>query len=436
MMPKVSSDTRCRFCDDTTLAATGKKWSEECGCVLDEDADPSAHPLAGGAFQAGKAPEDKRLRLLVVDDSRFIRNAIRRIVETSDRIEVIGEAGNGKEALEQIPLLNPDVITLDVNMPVMDGLTTLKHIMIKHPRPTVMLSTLTREGATVTFDALKYGAVDFLEKPSNLGKSDATAQERRIIRKILMAGEVEIGILQYLRTHSRRTANVLSHRSPCERVIAVGAAEGSLGSILKIIPGIDANHPAAILLMLYESSANIDAFAEYLDAHSALRVRRAGDGDVLESGTCYLGSGEDYMTVEIDTERPALRIHPNPFPNRRGAINMLLMSLADNFQSPLLGAILSGSGEDGVEGLHSLRRAGGQSVVQDPGSCLCEQMPYTAIRNTEIDLVVPDRGMADIFNRFIRTGDIGEMTREKKPIRHGRGLRGRGPEKRRAHYKR
>lgn len=409
MMPTVSSGARCRFCNDTTLTTTGKKLSDDCICGAHDGLDASVHPLTGTSFGTGNASRDKRLRLLIVDDSRFIRGAIRRIVETNDRIEVIGEAGNGKEALEQIPLLNPDVITLDVNMPVMDGLTTLKHIMIKNPRPTVMLSTLTREGATVTFDALKYGAVDFIEKPSNLGKADAVAQERRIIRKILMAGEVETGILQYLRTHPKKTGNVLNYRTfCCERMIAVGAAEGALGALLKIIPRLHANHPAAMLVMLYESSANIDAFADYLDAHSALRVRRAVDGDVLKSGTCYLGSGENYMTLDIDTTgRPALRIHPNPFPNRRGAINMLLMSLADNLQSPVLGAVLSGSGEDGVEGLHSLRRAGGKSVVQDPGSCLCEQMSYTAIRDTEIDLVISDRGMADVFNRFIETGDIG-----------------------------
>ena len=133
----------------------------------------------------------RKQKVLVVDDSALIRGAIRRIFEESIKLEVIGEASNGAEALDLIPRLNPDVVTLDVNMPVMDGLTTLKHMMIKTPKPAVMISTLTREGASVTFDALKYGAVDFIPKPSQVNGKGLEAQHEKIIRKVSMASRVE-----------------------------------------------------------------------------------------------------------------------------------------------------------------------------------------------------------------------------------------------------
>ncbi len=137
--------------------------------------------------------------LLIVDDSKMMRKAIADIFAADDRIQVAGEAADGEAALEIIPQIDPDVVTLDVNMPVMDGLTTLKHMMIETPKPTVMLSTLTLEGASVTFDALKYGAVDFVPKPSRLDDSTLAGQEETVVRKVALAAQVEIKAVHYFR---------------------------------------------------------------------------------------------------------------------------------------------------------------------------------------------------------------------------------------------
>ena len=177
-------------------------------------------------------------KLLIVDDSKLIRRAVSTIFEDQDKIQVVGEAGNGREALELLPKLNPDVVTLDVNMPVMDGLTTLKHIMIKSPRPTVMLSSLTQEGASVTFDALKYGAIDFIPKPSKTDGNSIGEQELNIIKKVKLAAEVKIESVHYIKSSPKEKSKNKPNNNECKGIFAIGSSEGGYGALLKIIPQI------------------------------------------------------------------------------------------------------------------------------------------------------------------------------------------------------
>ena len=338
------------------------------------------------------------IRLLIVDDSRLIRRAICNVFEADDTVQVAGEAKNGAEALEMIPRVDPSVVTLDINMPVMDGLTALKHIMIKSPKPTVMFSTLTQEGADVTFDALKYGAIDFIPKPSTLHGADIEKQHRNIIRKVTLASGVEIEGVRYLRPKPKsgtpmiifcedcggkniihpgeakkktvqcRACNktiVLSNQKTvdvrsmdCNYIFAMGACEGGYGALLKIIPGLPSNFPAAFLVVLYEESVYVDAFARYLADHSSFGVKRATDGEPINGGVCYLASGEEYTTINSINNRQCLRVHPAPFSTRRGSINMLMFSVAEAMKEHAVGVILSGSGNDGLEGLGEILRVG------------------------------------------------------------------------------
>ena len=339
-------------------------------------------------------------KILIVDDSKLIRRAVSNIFKAQDNFQVVGEAGNGKEALELLPKLNPDVITLDVNMPVMDGLTTLKHIMIESPRPTVMLSSLTQEGSSVTFDALKYGAIDFIPKPSKTNGNSIGEQEQNIIKKVKLAAEVEIESVQYIRSLPKEKYDKRPDGIECTGLIAMGASEGGYGALLKIIPQIIPDLSAALLIVVYADSKHVDAFTGYLESHSFVKVRRAKDGEEIKGGVCYLCSGEEYATVHSSGNKYNLQISPSPFAGRRGSINMLMFSVADVMGMRAAGIILSGTGDDGAEGLGEIVRTGGTAIVQDPKTCLCKGMAISAIDSCDVDFVISDTKIASEINNF------------------------------------
>ncbi len=343
-------------------------------------------------------------KLLIVDDSKMMRKAIRAVFSADDRIEVAGEAADGEAALEIIPQIDPDVVTMDVNMPVMDGLTTLKHMMIETPKPTVMLSTLTLEGASVTFDALKFGAVDFVPKPSKLDESKLEGQEETVVRKVALAAQVEIEAIRYIKDSPKGESAGPREQVACNHFIAMGAAEGGYGALLKIVPHLRPELPAAYLAVLYAASQHVDAFARYLDNYSSVRVKRAADGLPVEGGVCYLGAGEEYVTVQSRNGNLFLLVHPAPFKSiseRRGSINMMMFSAAEVMGSRAAGIVLSGSGDDGAEGLAEIIRSGGSTLVQDPKSCLYKEMAKSALNRCEPDHVIPDMTIASTVNRFL-----------------------------------
>ena len=323
------------------------------------------------------APAEAPIRLMIVDDSRLIRTVVRQMFDADEQVRVVGEAANGREALQLLPEVAPDVITLDIKMPEMDGLSTLKHIMIKRPTPTVMISALTRDGATETFDALRFGAIDFMPKPSQREAASLEDQKRRIKRKVKLAAGIKMDNVRLLRT---RPPNGGAPAIAIERCVVLGASEGGYGALLKIIPQLDPAWPAAYLAVLYAAEAHLAAFVNYLDANSSLRVRRAADGMPLEAGTCYLASGREYVTAVQDGDRTGLRVHPSPFPGRRGAINMLMLSLSEVMGARTVAVVLTGKDADGAEGAAEIARIGGEVLIQDPQTCLFKEMALSALR--------------------------------------------------------
>lgn len=337
-------------------------------------------------------------KLMVVDDSSLIRKAICNLFVDCENIEVIGEATNGSEALAMLPELDPDVVTLDINMPVMDGLTALKHIMIKSPRPTVMCSTLTRDGAETTFDALKYGAIDFIHKPSRLKDIELEVQHREIIKKVTLAASVDMGHVQFLRRPSRYNLPPLSNGRKYNYIIGIGTSEGGYSSLLHIIPQLDPQLPVVFVAVMHSDPEHMDAFINYLDRNSMIAVKRATHGEEVRAGICYIASGTDYVTINSIDGGYSLNVSPSPFPERRGAINMLMFSLADHVGKNSVGVILSGEGNDGGEGVAEIYNSGGSTIVQAPGSCLCREMARAAIEKCNSHLVVSGRAIATKIN--------------------------------------
>lgn len=343
------------------------------------------------------------LKLLIVDDSKILRDSVTRIFENDKDVEIVGLATNGREALDLVKQHRPDVITLDIRMPEMDGVTALKHIMIRYPTPVVMLSSLTMEGAAVTFDALRYGAVDFIAKPSAVDGEDVTAQESEIRNKVKFASVVEVEAIKYIRNLANMDLMGRDASHPeCNHVVAIGSAEGGYGALLKIVPNLRADHQAAYVITLYAAPEYVDAFATYLNNYSAVEVRRAVHDDVLRPGVCYLNSGHNYMTVHKDADNACrLHVQPAPFASRKGAIDMLMFSVAEALGENAMGIVLSGTGSDGAEGMEEIHRVGGTALVQDLKTCLFKNMVNAAVAWCPDARPVGDSHLADVVNELL-----------------------------------
>ena len=342
---------------------------------------------------------DKK-KILIVDDSKMIRKGLAGIFEASSSFEVIGEAADGKEALVAIRKLQPDVVTLDVVMPGMDGLTTLKHIMIECPRPTVMLSSLTQDGTETTFDALRYGAVDFISKPSRLENQSMDDLAEDILNKLDIAEGIDVGVTSYIRTNGANASAGNQPEGKCKKLVALGAAEGGYRALMKIIPHL-VPADAAYMVVLYAEESHVDAFASYLDKHSKITVKRALNDEVLQAGVCYLSAGSDYMIVHEQDNELTLHVSPAPFATRKGSVDRLFFSVAETMGENSVGVVLSGAGMDGSEGLEEIERVQGITVIQEPKSCLAQGMSKAALELCSPDYIVSDIDVPATINDLL-----------------------------------
>ncbi len=367
--------------------------------------EAAGSPVGGGMGESCPIEASRqRINLFIVDDSRMMRKVIANIFKNNPVVEVVGEAENGEEALQIIPQLKPDVVTLDVEMPVMDGLTTIKHLMIQAPTPTVMLSSMTVEGAEVTFDALKYGAVDFVAKPSNTGNANLEEQTNEIERKVRLAAEVELEAVRYVRAVSqdKKEAVALAGKK-CEGLVALGAAEGGYGALLKILPHLTTKSPVAYLVVFYAPSKHLDSFVSYMNKLSPLIIRRAENNGKVEAGVCYFASGEEYLTVHEQGGEMVLHLSSAPFATRRGSIDMLFFSVAERVKEKTVAVVLSGMGEDGGEGLEEVLRVGGTGIIQDPAGSLYREMPGAVATRCPGVQLLPDTGIPKSIKKVLTT---------------------------------
>ena len=383
----------CHTCNETLIVSLVAKTKGKNAQAAMQDA-----PVAGD-LEARREP----LRILVVDDSRMIRRVLCDIISSDPSKQVVGEAENGKVAIELIRQSKPDVITLDINMPVMDGLTTLKHIMISNPTPTVMISALTQEGATETFESLKYGAIDFLPKPSKVRGGDLKSQQEEILRKIDLVANVQIESIRYLRRPTMDKRQDLMDDLQCRSVLAFGASEGGYGALLNVIPRLTPELPAAYIAVMHQAPQHVDAFSRYLDKCSKIKVERAVAGMQLKGGTCYLAASTERFLVGEDSNKLKLHSDTGSSSNGPGAIDELMTSVATKLKNRSAGVILTGTGEDGLEGLGAIIREGGTAFVQDPGSCLFKETPAAAINLYSVDYMVSDKQMAGAINAYVRS---------------------------------
>ncbi|KIP87818.1 MULTISPECIES: protein-glutamate methylesterase/protein-glutamine glutaminase [unclassified Stenotrophomonas] len=327
-------------------------------------------------------------RVLIVDDSAVVRQILSEILASDPGIEVVGTAADPLLAREKIKRLAPDVITLDVEMPRMDGLAFLENLMRLHPLPVVMISSLTERGADTTLQALALGAVDFVSKPKLDVTRGLQGYADEIIEKVKTAARSRVRALVRapvapkvtLASPGAATAPRPSQFRTTDRLIAIGASAGGTEALRVVLEGLPADAPAVVMTQHLPATFST-AFAERLDRHSAMAVREASDGEAVLPGHAYLPPGGKHLRVIRDGARWRCRIDDGPPVNRhKPAVDVLFQSVAQSAGANAIGVILTGMGDDGARGLLQLRQAGAPTLVQDEATSVVWGMPGAAFK--------------------------------------------------------
>ncbi|HUQ45163.1 MAG TPA: chemotaxis response regulator protein-glutamate methylesterase [Gemmatimonadaceae bacterium] len=334
--------------------------------------------------------------VLVVDDSAFMRRLITQIIDGSPDFRVVGTARNGHDALRQIHALEPRIVTLDVEMPELDGMQTLGYIMSETPRAVVMLSAAgTAGGADLTLRCLELGAVDFVRKPSGPISLDLATVAETLLTALRAATEVNLGGVQVLARPRFVEAGLRTVPPPLPAgalaAVAIASSTGGPRALAEVIPNLPGDLRAAVLVVQHMPAGFTRSLAARLNLMSALTVTEAQDGEPIQTSRVYLAPGGLHMSVVIDGRgghRIALDSTPAVW-GVRPAADPLFHSVAQHFGRAAVGVVLTGMGRDGAEGLRRLREAGGQGVVQDRATSTIYGMPQAALQRAGAERVVP-----------------------------------------------
>jgi two-component system, chemotaxis family, protein-glutamate methylesterase/glutaminase len=342
------------------------------------------------------APTGRRIRVLVVDDSAFMRTALSRMIESEPDLEVVGSANSGAGALDKIVLLDPDVVTLDVSMPGLDGLATLRCIMSQCPRPVLMVSATTEKDADTTLSALSIGAFDCVPKQLSKESLDIMHIRPDLISKIRVAGHAHRPLPDQ-RPHAKKTAAsfvVSQSHSPAvaPEVVAIGVSTGGPKALEYMLPCFPKNFSLPILIVQHMPAGFTAPFAQRLNSLGTLTVREAIHHERVESGVAYIAPAGLHMRVVrgFSDPRPILSLDPQPEDALHiPSIDVLLDSVADVYRSSAIGVIMTGMGSDGAEGMSAIFRQGGLTIGQDEASCAVYGMPRVCANLGILNRIVP-----------------------------------------------
>lgn len=348
----------------------------------------------------------KKVNVLVVDDSAFMRKMISNILEDHARIHVIDTARNGQDALKKIKEHQPDVITLDIEMPIMDGIAALKEIMEHDPRPVVMLSSLTREGADKTLESMEFGAVDFIPKPSGSISLNIQAIEDEIISKVLEAAEVKVNKLKrdmptlpIKKVVPRPTFEKKPLVKPLsdqpksfKKIVAIGTSTGGPRALQQVITQLPEDLKAPVVIVQHMPAGFTKSLADRLNHISKVTVKEAADGDMLHPGVCYIAPGGFQMRVKSSTKGHQIKISKEE--NRNGhqpSVDVLFESLAELKGVEFISVIMTGMGSDGTNGMIQLKEHHPftHTISESKETCIVYGMPQAAEKTKLVDFVEP-----------------------------------------------
>ncbi len=349
------------------------------------------------------------VRVLVVDDSAFMRYVVSKELSADPSIKVVGMARDGLDALQKVGELKPDVVTMDLEMPRMDGLTALGRLMSENPVPVVLLSSLTQEGAAVTIHGLELGAADFVTKPSTVQAASSVETWQVLLVKVKAAARLDV---RRLRTRSTQAPRV-TPRPPVQiaapreqlkkpgRLVVVGTSTGGPRALFDVIPRLPSSLDAAVVVVQHMPPGFTRSLASRLNDVSPLEVKEAEDGDQIALGRALLAPGDFHMVVKrggrIGLERsPSLH-------GVRPAVDVTMESAASVFGARTVGVVLTGMGRDGTAGALSIRRAGGVVVAEDETTCVVYGMPRSAYEAGAVNKVVRLERVADAIVQAVST---------------------------------
>jgi two-component system chemotaxis response regulator CheB len=359
--------------------------------------------------------ERNRIKVLIIDDSALVRTMLTKILTTDPAIEVVGTAPDAFVAREKIKLLNPDVLTLDVEMPRMDGLQFLRNLMRLRPMPVVMCSSLTQRGADVTLAALELGAIDFVAKPKVDLAHGLEEYADELINKVHVASVARVrpmgsrpmptmgssGIV-------RRPAADLRYRTT-DQLIAIGASTGGTEAIRIVLTAMPPNAPG-IVITQHIPRAFSGQFAARMDACSQLSVKQAEEGDLIQPGHAYVAPGDQHLMVMRDGARYRCHLSDDdPVNHHRPSVDVMFHSIAENVGRNAIGVILTGMGADGSKGLRQMRERGAHTIAQDEKSSVVWGMPGASIAIDAVEVILPIDQIAGALLRH-------DQSREERPV--------------------
>jgi len=370
----------------------------------------------------------KPYRVLVVDDSALMRSELSKIIELDPQLEVVGTAINGHFAIEKVQSLDPDVVTLDVNMPQVSGLEALKTIMRDFPRPVVMISSLTQEGAEETIEALELGAVDFLAKPSGSISRDIDTQGDEIRKKIRTAATArskrrfQHRAASPIKTTTRPAARTAAPAAPRPGlrsnevvnpkvdpqgqirgggpqgvVVGIGVSTGGPKTLMNILPQIPGTFPGSIVIAQHMPEKFTSSFAQRLDKLCPMSVKEAQEGDIIESGTIYIAPGGKHLTL-VHRNRKLLVVtlsEEEPGKIYKPSVDILFESLNLNLGKNWLGVMLTGMGADGAKALTALRKIGGHTICESEESCVVFGMPGRVVEMGGAEFILDENQISE-----------------------------------------
>jgi len=353
-----------------------------------------------------------RIRVLIVDDSALMRRALKEIILTDPSLEVVGMARDGQDAIEKVHDLNPDVVTMDINMPVMDGLTSMQHILSDYPETSIlMVSSLTAEGALATFEALELGAFDYVAKPSGTVSTNIHIVGREIIQKIKLAYKNVNKKSIKERVQRRNNMTPPKRVEPVKKqdlkekslskVVVIGISTGGPGTLIEVLPMLPQDLGAAVIIVQHMPPAFTASFAKRLNDACRIPVKEADAGDVLKNGRGYLAAGGYQLVVR--GESGILRLSITPKTIFMPSVNVTMESVLDAYGGKnVVGVLMTGMGDDGADAMVKIRRAGGITIAEDESTAVVFGMPREAIERGGAEIILPSYKIADAIIKAVR----------------------------------
>ncbi|MBW1735104.1 MAG: chemotaxis response regulator protein-glutamate methylesterase [Deltaproteobacteria bacterium] len=354
----------------------------------------------------------QKIRVLIADDSAFMRQELKKILQSDPDIEVVGVARNGEEAVERTKALEPDVVALDINMPVMDGLTALQYIMMESPRPVVMVSSLTQEGALTTYEALELGAVDFVGKPGGTISRDIGIVAHEIIYKIRSAACAKtshLGLARKRRRQERakRAAPKGSGRKTSEKIVVIGQSTGGPNTIMDILPMFPPDLGAPVIIVQHMPGSFTPSFAQRLDKSCTLSFKEAKSGDIIASDHGYLAPGDIHMVLAPRGMRKngsLVRLTKTPRNSlHTPSVDVTMESVLSRYGENTIGVLLTGMGSDGAEAMVKIRKAGGRTIAESEETAVVFGMPKEAIRKGGAEFVLPSYEIGEKIVELVKS---------------------------------